>query len=436
MGKLGLVLEGGGSKGAYQVGAYKALMELGIEIDGVSGTSIGAINGAMIAQGSFDRCYDVWRNIRPSTLFDVDEGYLKRIIGFDIDEKSLVYAVKTIKEIMQNNGLDTHLMKEIIKDNIDEKMLRNSKTDFGFVTVSLTDMKPLELYKEDVPEGKMHDYIMASASVPVFKLEKIDDKVFIDGGFHDNMPVNLLARKDYRDIIVIRSFGMGRVQKVDHDKLNITYITPSESLGRTLDFDNDKALRNIEMGYYDTMRLYKKYRGEKYCIATDSGEDFFLDFFKGLDEETVLKMGRVFGISGMPWRRMLFEHILPRMAAVLDLKDKDTATYGDILTGFLEQQAKAYSVNRFAVYNMQELFEETKKKYKPASSRVFNKLPDFVKQSELLMLSRSVKDEILAEFMRILMKREEKYSSLFIADKSNLRIAGDFEKGRKKNGEK
>jgi len=38
MGKLGLVLEGGGAKGAYQAGAYKALLELGIEIDGVSGT--------------------------------------------------------------------------------------------------------------------------------------------------------------------------------------------------------------------------------------------------------------------------------------------------------------------------------------------------------------------------------------------------------------
>ncbi|MBK5251233.1 MAG: patatin-like phospholipase family protein [Peptostreptococcaceae bacterium] len=432
MGKLGLVLEGGGAKGAYQVGAYKALMELGIEIDGIAGTSIGAINGAMIAQGSFERCYDVWHGIRPSTLFDVDEGYIKRIIGFELDEKSLSYAAKAIKEIMQNNGLDTTLVKGIIRDNIDEKMLRDSKMDFGFVTFSLTDMKPLELYKEDVPLGKMHDYIMASASVPVFKLEKIDNKIFIDGGFHDNMPVNLLARKGYKDIIVIRSFGMGRVKKVDHENLNITYITPSEPLGRTLDFTNDKALRNIEMGYYDTLRLYRGYRGEKYCIETDAGEDFFLDFFKGLDEKTVLEMGRVFGISGMPWRRMLFEHILPRMAAVLDLKD--TATYGDLLLRFLEQQAKAYNVNRFAVYSMEELFNEAKKKYKPTNSGVFNKLPDFVKQNELLMLSRNVKDEILAEFMGILMNREEKKTDLFISDKANRKVARDIEKGRKRNG--
>ena len=44
----GLILEGGGTKGAYQIGAYKALRDLGIEFQGVAGTSIGALNGAYI----------------------------------------------------------------------------------------------------------------------------------------------------------------------------------------------------------------------------------------------------------------------------------------------------------------------------------------------------------------------------------------------------
>src|SRR6056297_2039534 len=417
MGKLGLVLEGGGAKGAYQAGAYKALLELGIEVDGVSGTSIGAINGAMIVQGAFRECYEMWEEIRPSKLFDVDEGHLKRIIGFEMDEKSLAYAVRKLKEIMENNGLDTTLMKKMIRDNIDEKRVRDSKMDFGFVTVSLTDMKPLELYKEDVPRGKMHDYLMASASVPVFKLEKIENKVYVDGGFHDNMPVNLLARKGYEDIIVVRSFGMGRVQKVDHEKLKIKYITPSEPLGRILDFDNQKARKNMKMGYYDTLRLYNKYRGKRYCLDIDAGEDFFMKFFMKFDEKTILRMGKVFGISDIPWRRMLFEHILPRMAAVLDLKDD--ATYEDILTGFIEHQAKASGIDRFAVYRMKELFELAKESHKPTGKRMFNKLPDFVKQNELLMLSRGVKDEILAEFMDILMNGEESHAPLFNMESAN-----------------
>ena len=52
--KKGVVLEGGGTKGAYQIGAYEALRDLVIKITGIAGTSIGALNGAFIAQGDFE----------------------------------------------------------------------------------------------------------------------------------------------------------------------------------------------------------------------------------------------------------------------------------------------------------------------------------------------------------------------------------------------
>ena len=47
----GIVLEGGGAGGSYQVGAWQAIKELGLEFGGVAGTSVGALNGAMILQG-------------------------------------------------------------------------------------------------------------------------------------------------------------------------------------------------------------------------------------------------------------------------------------------------------------------------------------------------------------------------------------------------
>ena len=48
---LGLALEGGGAKGAYEIGAYRALTELGYHFDVICGVSIGAINAALLAQG-------------------------------------------------------------------------------------------------------------------------------------------------------------------------------------------------------------------------------------------------------------------------------------------------------------------------------------------------------------------------------------------------
>ena len=59
---LGVALEGGGARGAFHVGAIKALLEEGYEIDGVVGTSIGAFNAAMIAQGDFEKCFEMFIN--------------------------------------------------------------------------------------------------------------------------------------------------------------------------------------------------------------------------------------------------------------------------------------------------------------------------------------------------------------------------------------
>ena len=50
---IGLALEGGGARGAFHMGVVKAFLEEGYEIGGITGTSIGALNGAIIVQGSF-----------------------------------------------------------------------------------------------------------------------------------------------------------------------------------------------------------------------------------------------------------------------------------------------------------------------------------------------------------------------------------------------
>jgi len=81
--------------------------------------------------------------------------------------------------------------------------------------VALTDLKPLELYIEDIPKGMVVDYLMASANLPFFKLEKINGKLYIDGGFFDNLPIKLLTAKGYKDIIAIRLYGIGRTRRIN-----------------------------------------------------------------------------------------------------------------------------------------------------------------------------------------------------------------------------
>ena len=74
----GLVLEGGGTKGAYQLGAYKALKELGMEFDGIVGTSIGALNAAFIIQGDYDIMEDIWLNQDYKSFMIIEEDLYEK----------------------------------------------------------------------------------------------------------------------------------------------------------------------------------------------------------------------------------------------------------------------------------------------------------------------------------------------------------------------
>lgn len=49
--EYGLVFDGGGARGAYQIGAWRALSEAGVKISAVAGTSVGALNGALVCMG-------------------------------------------------------------------------------------------------------------------------------------------------------------------------------------------------------------------------------------------------------------------------------------------------------------------------------------------------------------------------------------------------
>ena len=75
----GLVLEGGGARGAYQIGAWRALKEAGIAISGIAGTSVGALNGALVCMDDLERAERIWKNIRWSHVMDVDDSVVEAV---------------------------------------------------------------------------------------------------------------------------------------------------------------------------------------------------------------------------------------------------------------------------------------------------------------------------------------------------------------------
>ncbi|MFW6036110.1 MAG: patatin-like phospholipase family protein [Halothermotrichaceae bacterium] len=393
----GLVLEGGGAKGAYQIGAYRALAEMGIEIGGVAGTSIGALNGAMIVQGDYQTLYDLWHNISPSRVFDVDEKHLKSLKNYDFNQDNILYLLKRARRILNNRGLDISRIKNLLENNINEQKIRNSEMDFGIVTVNLSEMESMELYLEDIPEGKLIKYLIASAYFPAFKLEKMDGSFFIDGGFYDNLPIRMLIERGFKEIIAVRTYGMGRVRKVEQEDVTITYIAPeSKKLGRILDFSREKIHKNIKLGYYDTLKQFRGLSGNKYYISADYDEKYYFDYLLEIGREKILTIGEIFDLNYSSYRRMLFEAIIPRLIRLLEL-DKECCGYKDIVIALLEKAAGMVELDRYNIYDIEEMTDKLVNKYKTQEPEFDDNIPDFIKHNDFL--SRAVKDKILNEIL-------------------------------------
>ncbi len=142
-------------RGAYHIGAYKAIMEQGIEIQGIAGTSVGALNGAILAQGDYEKAYDLWYNMSYSKVINATDEEIERLKVGKFSKEDLGLLKEKVKGgIISEGGLDiTPPLRNLVMEILDEDKIRNSGMDFGIVTVSLSDLKPLEIYIEDIPMG-------------------------------------------------------------------------------------------------------------------------------------------------------------------------------------------------------------------------------------------------------------------------------------------
>jgi NTE family protein len=394
---FGLVLEGGGARGAYHVGAYKAIRELNIEIGGIAGTSIGAINGAMMVQGDYELLEKIWLSVDSYELFDLDEKTVEDLRHFNLRNINFSYLLHQSKEILSNRGLDTSRIRELFDYYIDEDKIRSSNIDFGIVTVNLTDKKPMELMKEDIPEGKLIDFLIASANLPAFRIEEVDGKKYLDGGFYNNLPIDILANKGYKNIIAVRTLAIGIIRKAKIKDLNIIFIQPVESLGSmlgALDFNRERAEEYINLGYYDAMKVFKKLKGFKYyCIPFEGNFINILTDFYNKYKERLCNIGRFLGYEDVCEDRMFFEKIIPRLESILDMKGKND--YQDICIRFFERIAEKYGVERFKIYKAEEFVELTIEKFRENPTAFIKNVPNFIKQNRILSLA--VKDDLIVE---------------------------------------
>ncbi|MFR5747419.1 MAG: patatin-like phospholipase family protein [Thomasclavelia spiroformis] len=261
--KQALVLAGGGSKGAYQAGCIKALIELGYNFNIVTGTSVGALNALLVVQKDYEALYKLWDKIKISDV-------LKDPINLNFSIESMISQTNLIepffKSYINEKGADITPLKKKIRSLYNDKKLFDSNIDYGIVTVKYPSLSPLQITKKDMKPNEPVEYAIASASCfPAFPIHYINKQGYIDGGYYDNLPISLALKMKADKIIAIELS-----REITHDHFNnrpyIKLIRPSYDLGGFLDFNRELLDWRIKLGYYDTLKAFNKLIGYRFIF--------------------------------------------------------------------------------------------------------------------------------------------------------------------------
>jgi len=399
----GIALEGGGAKGAFQIGFWQAFRELGLEFGGVAGTSIGAINGALLVQGDIERARRVWSEITPAKVFNIDQALYEEIRHLDITSANLTGLFKYIRSTFMNKGLDITPLQQTLEGSIDEAKIRQSGLALGIVTVNLTDLKPQNLFLEDIPAGKLVDYLLASARMPIFRGGRIDGKRYLDGGFYNNLPIDLLAKRGFDEIIAVRLKSIGIRRKVKNDIIRITSVEPSENLGPMLDVSGERVAHNIRLGYFDTLRVFRRLHGRRYYLEVEPDEEYFFAKLSRMEAAVLSSLRSKLRLPAeMPDKRLLFEVLLPLAAGLLGTGAN--ASYRDIMIALVERAAEKLGYPRFKIYGFMQLLGEVRDSYRPRGIIKETTAPAPVKGNELVFWPDKDRalDEITKSFLPML----------------------------------
>lgn len=241
----GLVLGGGGSRGAYQFGVIKALKELGYEYEIVTGSSVGALNALFLGHQKYDLVEKMWTTIEFENVVD---------LNYKTKNKSL----ETFIQAIVKKGLTLEPLELLIKDNIVIEELQNSPIKAGFVfTKKGRKYSPVKV-KDVHSEKELIDYIIASCSAyPMLKMRNVEGELCYDGGYSDNLPVQLAKEMGATKIIAI-DIMVGFRKRVNIKDIHYCYIRPSKPLGFFFDFTRKSLDRNIVLGYNDVMKNKEK----------------------------------------------------------------------------------------------------------------------------------------------------------------------------------
>lgn len=247
-----LVLAGGGGKGSYEIGVWSALREIGVEqaFSCVIGTSVGALNAALFAQGDLEEAISIWLSLTPGQILPANpngEGALASQEGL----KKILLRALTLRP---DDPLVYVCCSRIIGGN-------PSAAPLG-VDV-LEEYLPEYICLNQLPRMTQVQYLLASAALPfAFDKVEIGGVYYRDGGIIDkhNLPYQEAICRGYDKILAV-SLEQGVQQEFSQGNSKVMILRSSSSLNigqnGVLDFQAKNAEKRIWQGYQDTISQKK-----------------------------------------------------------------------------------------------------------------------------------------------------------------------------------
>lgn len=254
--KLGLVLSGGGAKGAFQQGVLEAFHDQGwlSQFDAISGVSIGALHALSVTSNMLDASRQVWETMDKSFAFS--------------DEKTFFDRLKDGEADLINHGLlPNHKLEELLDafidlDKISQKEVYIGVTKLGSKNASagallaynikhiLTGEFPIEYIPiHTLKKPTIKKTILASTAIPVvFKPVTIGENRYGDGGVYNNTPIKPLIDAGCTKIVVVELFKYNLFRKKEMQGIPIYTLAPEHYLGRVLDFNPERSKEKLQYG--------------------------------------------------------------------------------------------------------------------------------------------------------------------------------------------
>lgn len=255
--KIGLVFSGGGGKGAFEIGTWKALKRLGIDkkIQVISGNSIGSLNAVMFMAGELEMSLKMWRNLTQKEALPLSATQL--LILYKKYKKGIVNILE------EDTIVDSSGYEEIIGSYVNFDKVRNSKIKGYISAYNMNDDIVDYFIVNDKSDEEIERLIKASSALPgLFDPIKIGDKFYRDGCIKDNVPIDPLYKEGCSEIIVVYLKEEERVDLSKYQGVKFYEILPRVDLGGmldgNLDFSGSGANKRILQGYLDTMTYFDK----------------------------------------------------------------------------------------------------------------------------------------------------------------------------------